>query len=63
MTDFDAPFDADNTDGLAAEEIAAMNAEFRRLWPQWRIRAPKRLSDEQVTRTLCHHVARKYLGG
>jgi hypothetical protein len=63
MSEFDAPFDADNTDGLGAREIAGLNAEFRRLWPQWRIRAPKRLSDEQVARTLCHHIARKYLGG
>ena len=63
MTDFDGPFDADDTDGLSANEIASLNAEFRRLWPQWRIRAPKRLTDEQVVRTLCHHITRKYLGG
>ncbi len=62
MTEWDMPFDADNTDGLTADEIASLNAEFRRLWPQWRVRAPKRLSDEQVVRTLCHHIARTYLG-
>lgn len=62
MTGHDTPFDADNTDGLTPDELASLNAEFGRLWPQWRIRAPKRLTDEQVVRTLCHHIARTYLG-
>ena len=62
MTDFDEPFDEDNTDGLDPQEIAALNAEFRQLWPQWRVRAPSRLSNQQVAKALCYRITQKYFG-
>ncbi len=62
MTNIESPFDAFNTEGLSAQEIAALNEEFRRLWPAWRVRAPKQIGDEEVARLLCEHIFRRYFG-
>jgi hypothetical protein len=56
------PFDLDNTDDLTQAQIDALNAEFARLWPAWRVRAPKRVDDSEITRNLCHFLMRHYLG-
>ena len=64
MTDnIPAPFDFDNTDDLSQAEIDALNAEFARLWPGWRIRAPKEIGDAEITKNLCHFLMRHYFGG
>ena len=61
--DLSAPFDRDNTDDLSPAEIAALNAEFARLWPAWRVRAPRRIGDAEITKNLCHFLMRHYFGG
>ncbi len=61
--DIPAPFDLDNTDDLSQAEIDTLNAEFARLWPSWRVRAPRRIGDAEITRTLCHFLMRHYFGG
>lgn len=56
------PFDSDNTDDLSPAEIDALNAEFARLWPTWRVRAPKQVGDDEITRNLRHFLMRHYFG-
>jgi len=58
-----APFDIDNTDGLSRAEIDALNAEFARLWPTWRVRAPRRIGDTEIAKNLCQFLMRHYFGG
>jgi len=57
-----APFDADNTDDLSQAEIDALNAEFARLWPNWRVRAPRRVGDGEIAKNLRHFLMRHYFG-
>ncbi len=57
-----APFDLDNTDDLSQAQIDALNAEFARLWPNWRVRAPKQIGNDEIVKNLCHFLMRHYLG-
>lgn len=56
------PFDLDNTDDLSQAQIDALNDEFARLWPDWRIRAPREVPDGEIMRNLAHFVMRRYFG-
>ena len=57
------PFDLDNTDDLSQAEIDTLNAEFARLWPNWRVRAPKEVGDAEIVKNLRHFLMRHYFGG
>ena len=64
MTDnIPAQFDLDNTDDLSPAEIDALNAEFARLWPGWRVRAPREVGDAEIAKNLRHFLMRHYFGG
>ncbi len=57
------PFDIDNTDDLSQSEIDALNAEFARMWPNWRVRAPREIGDDEIIKNLRHFLMRRYFGG
>lgn len=56
------PFDLDNTNDPSEPEMDALNGEFARLWPDWRIRGPKEVPDGEIARNLVHIVMPRYFG-